>query len=257
MISKNPAGPHSKSNPVIVDMIVDQPVSALSEAVRRTRISLELAAQEYLTSGLRKANCVMVASAAPGEGKSTLAILLARSWSQAGKKVALLDFDFRNPSIHALLESGHDGSAIAKSAALHEENAAAKGSAGFQTDPKSSMKYIHARNWLKSPNAEYGITALEIGRVIDDLKRRFDVVLIDTPPLLPVADAKLLLPSADITLFVARASSSTHAQVLRAYRDVQQFGTPVVAVLNGIKGSSNYANNYPRSKVATRVATEG
>lgn len=243
-------------DPSLVNMIIDQPVSAFSDSIRGTRIGLELAAEDVSAIGLRKALCVMVASAAPGEGKSTLAILLARSWSQAGKKVALLDFDFRRPTIHALLEGANDNAAMG-SDKLDLDQTNGTNSSGFLSDPKSSMKYVHARNWLKSPDAEFGISSAEITRIIDDLKRRFDVVLIDTPALLPIADARLVLPSADITLFVARASSSTYTRVLRALRDVQQFEKPVVAVLNGVKKSENYAKEYRSSVVAPQPAATG
>ncbi|MHA1525350.1 MAG: GumC family protein [Alphaproteobacteria bacterium] len=227
------AAPGNGFDERVIDMVVDHPMSVFSEAVRRTRIGLELAVQNGHQAGQSKSLSVMVAAAVAGEGKSTLAVLLARSWTQAGKKVALVDFDFRRPSIQRLFGGppGKDAEPISgqgRNQALPRE---------LMKDPRTAVKYVHAKNFIAPSESETGITERTIGRIIDSLKRRFDIVVIDAPPLLPVIDARLVLPSVDITLFVVRAHSTTHAKIVKALRDVRQGNKPVVAALNAVKSN--------------------
>ncbi|VAW12765.1 hypothetical protein MNBD_ALPHA09-431 [hydrothermal vent metagenome] len=237
-----PAGRTSAANsfdPGVIDMGVDHPLSVFAESVRRARIGLELAVQDGRPAGRKQSLCVMIAAALSGEGKSTLAVLLARSWAQSGKKVALIDFDFRRPHIHRLL--GGTPTPLSKAANQPDRARGSAYSQEFLDDPKSTVKYIHARSQLGASEADFGITEDPIRCLIEDLKRRFDIIVIDVPPLLPVIDARLVLPSVDVTLFVVRAHSTTYSKIGRALRDIRQGGKPVVAVLNGVKaGQSSY-----------------
>ena len=226
----------------VIDMVADHPMSIFAEAVRRARIGLELAVQNGHLTGRKKSLCVMVTAAVSGEGKSTLAVLLARSWTQAGKKVVLVDFDFRRPSIQRLF--GGLPETQAKPGTTTNRDETAKIPREFQTDPKSTVKYVHAKNYVVASETETGITEETIRRIIQNLTRRFDIIVIDAPPILPVIDARLVLPSVDITLFVVRAHSTPHSKIHRALRDVRQADKPVVAALNGVKFSSTADMGY-------------
>ncbi|MFV2091820.1 MAG: GumC family protein, partial [Hyphomicrobiales bacterium] len=226
----------------VIDMVGDHPMSVFAESVRRARIGLELAVQYAQPAARQNSLCVLLTAALSGEGKSTLAVLLARSWAQAGKKVALVDFDFRRPHLHRLLGTATNN---LETAGQPGPNGGGVYSQGYLDDPKSTVKYMHAASRLGASETELGLTEIKAKRIIEDLKRRFDIVVVDAPPLLPLIDARLILPSVDVSLFVVRAHATPHAKMARALRDVSQSGKPVVAALNGVKAgySTDYGND--------------
>ena len=168
--------------------------SAQEEAFRRLRTNLFTQDQEAPLKTL------MVTSAAEGEGKSTVVANLALAIAQSKRKVVVVDSDLRRPALHTLFNLPNEIglSTVLKQGATLDE--------AIQT---SHLPRIHVLTSgpLPSNPAEL-LGSSQMTAVLWELAQRFDVVLLDTPALLPVADAAVLAPAVDgVMLVVGRAQA--------------------------------------------------
>jgi succinoglycan biosynthesis transport protein ExoP len=203
----------------------------LPQAKRRRRGILTLGAQSPLyremvnmvrgglqildPSGRRKV--VLLTSPVPGEGKTTFAISMAVSLAQAGKRVLLIDCDLRHPSLAAML--GVTGVGLN---ALYREDAPV--SAAHMLEPDSPATIIaEAEAGLHVVPVSCGLSnsqdLLADGRLralLDYARNHYDLILLDSPPVLSVADALVLSPLADQAIMVVRWRKTPRSLVLRA-----------------------------------------
>lgn len=168
---------------------------------------------------------LMVTSADPGEGKTLSSLNLALTLSESYRqRVLLIDADLRRPSIREVSQLGH---APGLSEGL-------KASA----DKKLSVIPLTASLTLlpagaPDPNPMSSLTSPRMRRIIDEAARRFDWVVLDAPPLGPIADASLLASMVDGALFVVRAGRTAFSAVERA---VDALGRDRIlgVILNGV-----------------------
>lgn len=174
--------------------LVANPQTPFAERVRDLRSALDL------RSGGREHKVVMLTSAMPAEGKSTVAIALARISSLAGKKVIIVDADLRRPSLAAIARPapGADLAAILLSGADWRQAVVRAEAAGFDLLPTATAN-AKAADALALP---------VFARLIADLRAEYDLVLIDTPPVLAISDARMIAAHADMTLMVLRPDAT-------------------------------------------------
>ena len=201
-------------------VMVAAPSSPNAEAFRKLRTSVEFVNFD------QRARTIMVTSAGPREGKSTTVANLAIAFARVGRRVALVDLDLRWPSLHSLFRvRGDDGitdvvigrisldDALQPVALPTPDPAAAKdGSNGhaFATGASASLNgRTNAEGMLHllpcgtiPPAADEFLERSRVAGVIDQLSSRFDLVLIDAPPLLAVGDAMALTTKVDAVLVV-------------------------------------------------------
>jgi capsular exopolysaccharide synthesis family protein len=175
----------------------------------------------------------LVTSAQLGEGKSTVAAFLAITMATFKKSTLLVDCDLRRPAVHRLfdlyVEDGMtdliDGKAAAgkilKDTALPE------------------LRVITAGRLAKDPTGYFENPGL--GKIFSDLRERFEVVVIDCAPVMPVVDPLALAPFVNGVLLVVKAGE-THRQIVKSACDeIGKSGTPVAGViLNNMKGTLPY-----------------
>ena len=155
-----------------------------------------------LTYHMRKRNqkVIMVTSVGENEGKSTVAANLALAMAQKNKRVVLLDCDFRKPSMHKIFELSVPSSQTLTSFLLRD----AHNIDSCLTDVK---KYGITLG-ISQPSGK-NITKLltdgKLQQLLQELKAQADYVILDTPPMLAVADAEAIAAMADTVLLVARA----------------------------------------------------
>ena len=125
-----------------------------------------------------------VTSTRPAEGKSTTALALATMLARAGKRVILVDGDMRSPSVHHL--GGVDHGKGLSSFLAGDDNIDAL------TFPMSDLGFVAMSSGPIPPNAAELLTGHRLGVLIDRLLERFDHVLIDSPPVMGLADAPLI-----------------------------------------------------------------
>jgi non-specific protein-tyrosine kinase len=206
-----------------------------AEAYRHLRTNLQFVNVDHIP------RVIAVTSALPGEGKTITAINLAASLAEAGYRVCLVEADLRRPNLAEVL--------------------GLLPAVGFTTAlvgraPVASLLQQAGRNLtvLTSgpvpPNPSELLLTVQAREIIDLLAASVDYTIIDTAPLLPVADGAEIATLADATIVVHRAGKTTRAQVQRSIEALAKVGEkPVGAVLNMVtkghgRGDLDYGYYY-------------
>jgi capsular exopolysaccharide synthesis family protein len=209
------------------------PDSLPVEACRSIRISLLSSTRG---TDLR---VIMLASAVPGEGKSTVALNLASIFSEAGCRLILADADLRRPSLHRPLRClPEPGLADLLAGNLPVDAAIQTVKDGFDLIPAGALS-----------GAKPGVllSAERISRVLDLLRPRADLVLFDSAPVLAVADNLVLASMVDGVILVVRAGVTQRRDLIRAKNLLEKVGAPLVGVvLNrvSLRESRRYHRSY-------------
>jgi capsular exopolysaccharide synthesis family protein len=206
---------------------------ALNESINSTRTML------LHSTRAQSMQVVMVTSATQGEGKTSLASQLASSMATAGMRTLIVDCDLRNPSIHKLFDLGLTAGV---SEILTQE-----------ADPTDAIQPTAIPNLWVIPAGQCSnrvIAALAQGHPLETLFNRlrgqFDFVIVDSCPVLPVADALLIGQHVDGVVFSIMQDISQIPKVLLASEKLNQLNVPLLgAVVNGIKQDVySYGYNY-------------
>jgi succinoglycan biosynthesis transport protein ExoP len=219
-----------------------KPLSQFAECVRLLRTTLRFASTV-------PPRIIQVTSAVPGEGKSTIAVALAISSAQAGIRTVLVDLDVRNPSVSKIFNiNAADGAAdstqmvsITGSALVPYEKLPLT-IVGAGTDPRLRPDMVDTQ-FLK--------------RLIQELANHCDLVVLDSPPVLAVADAIVISNVADVTLLVVQAETTPKNIVRQAVKMLRANRSPLAGfIINKFKrvGTSEYsAGSYGSYYVAVDV----
>ncbi len=233
-------------------------LSALAEAMSQSPevedAYVALFGAVRLSRALAPGKSLLVTSAAPGEGKTTVASCLAITASLAGETVLLIDGDLRRSALASAI--GIAG-AIGLTEILSGEAAVAEGIHRltlFGRSPRAAFVNVMAGG-TKSPIVLPAVDWPKARTAFQSISQMFDMVLVDSPPILAANDALLLASVVDAVLLVVGAGSAKLDELRRAKEQLEQTGTPVIgAVLNRfepkIHGQSNqpYRGYYRRSQ---------
>lgn len=211
--------------------------SPASEAYRTLRAGLSFAA---IGSEMQ---IIQVTSARPGEGKSTTTANLAVAFARAGSRVALIDCDLRKPRQHAFFdrEPIPGLTSVMVGDVLLEEACRLVPGCG------DNLLLLPSGPLPPGPSELLGSKRFE--EVIGMLRMVADYIIIDTPPVLAVADALVVARVADATIVVANAQRSDRQGILAAFESLRKVEAPIVGtVLNQVKrgnlDSSSYGYGY-------------
>lgn len=196
----------------VADALVVAPLSVYSESIRRVRIGVDQALRRSAIPGAEPANSggivIVVTSAAPNEGKTTISLSLARAYALAGLSTILIDCDLRKPSVHRQL--GMDASEGLLD--YLTSNASQELRSIVTVDDASGAQVV-----LGSRRSDVATDQLIAGRTFTTLvgaaKKNFDVVILDTPPIGPVVDGLYLAGMADAIVFVVKWSATPQQEV--------------------------------------------
>jgi capsular exopolysaccharide synthesis family protein len=214
-----------------------EPRSHFSETFRNLRTSLLLATPDH------PPRHVLVTSCEPGDGKSTVALNLAIVLTQQGRKVLLVDADLRRPRLHKTV--GLDN-AVGLSSYL-SGNAAIADLAHETEIP--GLRVITSGPIPPNPSELLGSPRLDA--LLDDYLKAngFDHLIVDSPPLLSVADSIVLSTRTDSTVVVVRAGSTRRESLTQSVVRLRQSRANVVgAVLNAVAEEKGYYYRYYRHK---------
>ena len=201
---------------------------ALNESINSTRTML------LHTARTQSMQVVMVTSATQGEGKTSLASQLGTSMATAGMRTLIVDCDLRNPSIHKIFDLGLQ---MGVSEVLCQE-----------VDAADAVQPTSVPNLWVIPAGQCStrvITALAQGHPLETLFNRlrgqYDFIIVDSCPVLPVADALLIGQHVDGVVFSIMQDISQLPKVLVASEKLQQLNVPLLgAVVNNVSGGSAY-----------------
>lgn len=208
-----------------------QPRSPISEAYRVLRTNLRY-------SGIENPGGVMlVTSAGPGEGKSTTAANLAVSLAQVGKRIVLVDADLRRPSVHKMF--GMDNS---RGLSDLFSNDTTKLEDVMQSTSIPSLRVI--TSGTIPPNPAEMLDSRMMTQILASLRQNTDMVIIDSPPVLPVADASILGSRCSGTVLVIDSGKTRTEIARRAVATLERANVKVAGVILNKMGSKQAAGYY-------------
>ena len=200
-----------------VKYAVDKPMSGFSESVRSIRSAIRICGID------EKNQVVAVCSALPGEGKTTVSSVLGEISAMAGTRTIVVDCDLRRRLLsHALVPDAQGGIleylngdvALDSIVVRHEAS-------GLDVLPLTEVTF--------TPRDVFGSQAFE--GLLEELRNRYDLVVLDTPPVLAVADARSIASNADAVIITARWKKSSVTAVRKAIGELRQAGANVLGVV--------------------------
>jgi polysaccharide biosynthesis transport protein len=222
-----------------------QPPSVLAESFRLTLASILLSSKD----GVRP-SVIAVSSANAGEGKTTVVSNLAIALARINKRVLLIDGDFRKHRLHRIFE-------VENTAGLNQ---------ALTGEAPVSIRATKVPNLFLLPSGngthhEMLFFTSQVRDVLQRLKREFDMILIDTPPLLQVADARLLCHASDAIVLVVAQHTPREAAFLARQRLADDGSNLLGTILNkwdpkaSLQGYKSYYGNYYNEYGADKQAT--
>ncbi len=206
------------ANVVPHEYLLAKPQSSLAEAVNTLRISLSLLNPDALVKSL------LVTSSVPGEGKSTLSALIARHSASAGQRVVLVDTDLRHPTIGKMFKLKESALGLTDLLMHHDLSI----NDVLVDDAETGMKIL-TRGKSAFVNPVDLFASLRMKSIIDDLREQFDLVILDSAPIMAVPDTRILTRLVDKTIFVLNWDSTPKKVVHSALHLLSKDGHANVA----------------------------
>ena len=210
-------------------VVQDDPKSVGAEAYKTLRTNIQYSSFD------KNAQAIIVTSSQPGEGKSTISGNLALSMAQDGKKTILIDCDLRKPTVHKKF-------GITNSSGLSEVIVG-------KVDLKDAMKEFNKNLTIITsgkipPNPSEMLGSNNMQRFLNELKRHYDCIILDTPPVLAVTDAQILSRNVDGMILVIRAGRTKKEIVIKAKKQIENVGGKIIGTILNAVDSKNGRNNY-------------
>lgn len=219
-----------RKRPIIM---ASNPHSPISESYRTLRTNIEFSQVD------EELKVIMISSASPGEGKSTTAVNLAAAYANAGNKVLLIDADLRKPTIHYTFNLTNR---VGLTCLLTGQNI---------SEETARPTHIEGLSVITSgptpPNPSELLASRKMRMLMEEWKRQYDVILLDTPPILAVTDAQIVAHLTDGTVMVLHSGKIKRDMVRKAKASLEHVNAKILGVvLNNVKreGAAGYYYNY-------------
>jgi capsular exopolysaccharide synthesis family protein len=236
LVANIPTNKERRKNPVI---LFENDFSPIAEAFRTFRTNLQFLDVD------NPPRVLVVSGSLPDEGKTTTAMNLALALAEAEHNVVLVDGDMRRPKLHQYLDL--------------------IGSVGFSTvlSGRASLEEVLQKTRYRGltvltsgaipPNPSELLGSMAAAKVLNELRTRFDFVVIDSSPLLAVTDAAILAADADGVLVVARFGETKREQLAHAVGNLKNVGARIlgaVFTMSPTRGEATYNYKYYGEKAA-------
>lgn len=197
--------------------VVSEPVSQYSEAIRSTRTALRYSHVDD------PPKIVLVTSSLPSEGKTVFAASLVRSVARSGGKALLVDCDFRRPGVGRLM-GATEGPGLVDlfDGAISIESI-------IQQDEDSGAHFITAKG--KTANPQDLLGSQQMRSFLEQMRSRYDLIVVDSPPVLAVSDSIILSHSVDTTIYVVRWEKTPRQAVNGAIKILRANGGHLAGVV--------------------------
>jgi capsular exopolysaccharide synthesis family protein len=222
------------------DVIFDSPLSQTSEGLRTLRNAISMVDVDT------PPKVVMITSSLPGEGKTFLSSTFARSATDGYNRILLIDADLRRPRVHKVfgLENRAGLAEVVSGAARLEDV--------ILRDPRSKVEILTAGR--RSPSPMDLLRSQHMADFIQQMRQRYDLVIIDTPPFEPLADAQILAKIVDKIILVVRWGETPVPVVRNVLKQMGRLQVPLAGTVltqvdmqrYAIYGYGDYGYYYQR-----------
>lgn len=206
-------------------IVHNNPKSPVSEAYRSLRTNIQFSSVDT------RVQTIMITSASPGEGKTTTAINLAATYAQAEQKVLLIDADLRKPTTHHTFLCTNR-----------------LGLTKLLTN-QSSIKEVIIQTFVPNldllpsgtvpPNPAELLSSNKMRVLLEELKQQYDIIILDTPPVLAVTDSQIVASISDGVVMVADAGKVKITNAQKAKEKLEHVNAKILGVvINNVKRSS-------------------
>lgn len=215
---------------------VNDPKSPVAEAYRTLRTNIQFSSLDS------KVQTLVITSSGPSEGKTTTSSNLAVSMAQGGKKTILIDCDQRKPRLHKVF-----GISNSRGLSNYLIGEAALGDV-VQESEVDNLYLLPAGT--RPPNPAELLSSSRMHSFLEELKKDFDHIILDTPPVIMVTDAQILSQYADGSILVVASGEADREAAIRSKELLEKVNSKILGVvLNKIDTSrkgyySHYYNQY-------------
>jgi succinoglycan biosynthesis transport protein ExoP len=224
--------------------IIDAPMSLFSESFRRIKIAAERSIEAHREAGqIEGGAIVLVTSSIPAEGKSTASVSLARTFATSGYKTILIDLDLRKPSVSELIlgEERHGSETLldylSGKANLEDLTLA------FHHETESGLNVILGGGRSQVPT-DVLLGSQNMQLLMKRLKENYDVVVVDTAPVLPVVDTHYISRLADVVVLLTRFAFTGQRDVRLAFQRISGEVRPSVDILPVLSMEQSRGGGY-------------
>ena len=212
-------------------IVAISPHATVSEQFRTIRTNIMYAGVD------RPMRSVLFTSDIPGAGKSTIAANMAAAYGQAGKKTLLLDADLRRPTCHYTFETMNQSGL---SAAIVND---------IPIEDFVKKTEFEDLDLITSgpipPNPSELLSSKKMGQVMDSLAKQYEMIIMDSPPILSVTDAQLLSKQADGVIIVTDVENNNRDRLMEAKDLLEKADANIIGiVLNNRKINYRTSDNY-------------
>ncbi len=207
------------------------PKSPVAEAFRTLRTNIQFASPD------QEIKTVLITSAGPSEGKSTINANLAITMAQAGQNVILVDADMRRPTQHKIFE-------LTQAPGLTNILMKREGlDGGIKKTPIENLSIITSGPVPPNPSELLGSKAFK--DLMGELKERADMIIFDVPPVGAVTDAQVIAPQMDGVFLLINAGVANRELVKGAKSLLEKVGANILgAILNNVSSKDGYGYYY-------------
>ena len=230
---------HAKTKHTTVDnphyriITVEEPLSIAAESYRRIKTALEFANVD------KRLQVIQICSSMQGEGKSITVLNLAATYAEDNKKVLVIDLDFRRPKLHRSFRvENKNGVTDVLAGHLSLKEAIKHGDNGIDCLNRGS----------KAPYPTAILGSDNMAKLFEELKKEYEYIIVDCPPILAVSDAAIVSKLCDGCLFVVSQAKTEKAAAKESVKILRDNGVNILGVvfanISAKRGNYYYSNKY-------------